>query len=361
MGRRGLVHRAFARGVDGVAGVMEKRTMQIPQNGVRAKDTPLLTVKGLKKYFPIMQGAIIQRHAGDIKAVDGLDFHIRTGETLGLVGESGCGKSTTGLTLLKLYEPTAGEIWFGETNIAPLRGKELRRLRRHMQMIFQDPFASLNPRMRVADIIGEPLEVHGLFRGQEKEARVRELMEVVGLDTALAGRFPHEFSGGQQQRIGIARAIALEPKLVVCDEPVSSLDVSIQSQIINLLRRLQRELNLTYLFIAHDLAVVRHISDRIAVMYLGKIVETADRIALYEDPLHPYTKALLSAVPVPDPVFEKKREPIILGGEVPSPANPPSGCRFHPRCPLAEFPLCKVEDPQLSDRGGEHQVACHLA
>jgi oligopeptide transport system ATP-binding protein len=325
------------------------------------EDRPLLTVKGLRKYFPIMKGVLVKRHAGDIKAVDGLDFSICAGETLGLVGESGCGKSTTGRALLRLYEPTGGEIWFGETNVAMLRGAKLRQLRRQMQMIFQDPYASLDPRMRIDATIGEPLDIHGVLKGHEKQTRIRELMELVGLSPEHGGRFPHELSCGQRQRVGVARALALQPRFIVCDEPVSSLDVSIQAQIINLLRRLQRDLNLTYLFIAHDLAVVRHISDRIAVMYLGKIVEMTDRVELFKTPLHPYTKALLSAVPVPDPVVERKRERILLAGDVPSPANPPSGCRFHTRCPIAKFPLCKEEEPRLSERGALHQVACHLA
>ncbi len=325
------------------------------------EDHILLRVKALKKYFPVLKGAIVQRKSGDIKAVDGLDFFVRAGETLGLVGESGCGKSTAGLTILKLLEPTSGEIWLDGRDIAPLKGEELRQLRRNMQMIFQDPYSSLNPRMSVADIISEPLEVYDLARGKTKQARIQELMEVVGLDPDLLTRFPHEFSGGQRQRIGIARALALNPFFIVCDEPISSLDVSIQSQIVNLLRRLQKEFNLTYLFIAHDLAVVRRISDRIAVMYLGKIVEVADRISLYENPLHPYTKALLTAVPIPDPEVERDRERMNLVGEVPSPANPPTGCRFHTRCPIAQFPLCEVEEPQLSSHSNGQQVACHLA
>ncbi len=333
------------------------QTMEAPD---KTDDEILLEVKGLKKYFPITEGIIIQRHKGDIKAVDGLDFYIRRGETLGLVGESGCGKSTTGRTILQLYEPTAGEVWFKGVNIAKLRGEKLRRMRRDMQMIFQDPYASLNPRMTVGNIIGEPLEVHGLARGKEKQERVQELLEVVGLNPYFINRYPHEFSGGQRQRIGVARALAVNPDFIVCDEPISALDVSIQAQIINLLEQLQADFELTYLFIAHDLAVVRHISDRVAVMYLGKIVEIADRADLYENPLHPYTKALLSAVPIPDPVVEEGRERIILTGDVPSPANPPSGCRFHTRCPIMQRPICVEEEPALYDRGGEHFVACHL-
>ncbi|MFQ5343133.1 MAG: ABC transporter ATP-binding protein [Anaerolineae bacterium] len=320
----------------------------------------LLEVKGLKKYFPITEGIIIQRHVGDIKAVDGLNFYIRRGETLGLVGESGCGKSTTGRSILQLYEPTAGEVWFKGTNIAKLRGEKLRRMRRDMQMIFQDPYASLNPRMTVGNIIGEPLEVHGLARGKEKQERVQELLEVVGLNPYFVNRYPHEFSGGQRQRIGVARALAVNPDFIVCDEPISALDVSIQAQIINLLEQLQADFELTYLFIAHDLAVVRHISSQVAVMYLGKIVEIADRAELYHNPLHPYTKALLSAVPIPDPVVEEGRERIILTGDVPSPAHPPSGCRFHTRCPIMQRPICVEEEPEMYDRGGEHFVACHL-
>lgn len=339
---------------------MAEQQVQTTEFSERRDGGILLEVKDLKKYFPITQGIIIQRHIGDIKAVDGLDFYIRQGETLGLVGESGCGKSTTGRTILQLHDPTAGEVWFKGTNIAQLRGERLRRMRRDMQMIFQDPYASLNPRMTVGSIVGEPLEVHGLAKGKDKRERVQELLEVVGLNPYFVNRYPHEFSGGQRQRIGVARALAVNPDFIVCDEPISALDVSIQAQIINLLEQLQEEFNLTYLFIAHDLSVVRHISDRVAVMYLGKIVEIADRSELYENPLHPYTKALLSAVPIPDPVIEEDRERIILTGDVPSPANPPSGCRFHTRCPIMQRPICVEEEPPLYDRDDEHYVACHL-
>ncbi|MBI5035621.1 MAG: dipeptide ABC transporter ATP-binding protein [Chloroflexi bacterium] len=319
----------------------------------------LLEVKGLKKYFPITQGIIFQRVKAHVKAVDGLDFFVRKGETLGLVGESGCGKSTTGRTILQLYRPTEGDVIFEGKNLASLKGEELRKMRRHMQMIFQDPYASLNPRMTVGDIIGEPLEVHDIAKGKEKKERVQELLTIVGLNPYFVNRYPHEFSGGQRQRIGVARSLAVNPDFIVCDEPISALDVSIQAQIINLLEELQQKFNLTYLFIAHDLSVVRHISDRVAVMYLGKIVELTDRDALYKNPLHPYTKALLSAVPIPDPVVEEKRERIILVGDVPSPVNPPSGCRFHTRCPIA-IDRCKREDPEFRNVGNEHYVACHL-
>ncbi|HEX9077464.1 MAG TPA: dipeptide ABC transporter ATP-binding protein [Anaerolineae bacterium] len=319
----------------------------------------LLQVKGLKKYFPITQGILIQRKVADVKAVDGLDFDIERGETLGLVGESGCGKSTTGRTILQLYRPTAGDVFFQGKDLAKLKGEELRKMRRYMQMIFQDPYASLNPRMTVGDIIGEPLEVHNIAKGKEKKDRVQELLQIVGLNPYFINRYPHEFSGGQRQRIGVARALAVNPDFIVCDEPISALDVSIQAQIINLLEELQSKFNLTYLFIAHDLSVVRHISDRVAVMYLGKIVELTDRTSLYSNPLHPYTKALLSAVPIPDPVVEEKRERIILVGDVPSPVNPPSGCRFHTRCPLA-IDICKQVDPEFRDVGGRHFVACHV-
>jgi oligopeptide transport system ATP-binding protein len=324
-------------------------------------DHVLVQVRGLKKYFPITQGIILQRHIGDIKAVDGLDFDIRRGETLGLVGESGCGKSTTGRAILQLYRPTAGRVLFQGQDLVQLKGEPLRRMRRRMQMIFQDPYASLNPRMTVGNIIGEPLEVHGIARGKELKERVQELLRVVGLNPYFVNRYPHEFSGGQRQRIGVARALAVQPDFIVCDEPISALDVSIQAQIINLLEDLQAQFHLTYLFIAHDLSVVRHISDRVAVMYLGKIVELADRDSLYLNPLHPYTKALLSAVPIPDPVVEEKRERIILTGDVPSPARPPSGCRFHTRCPIARKGLCDVQDPEWRNMGSDHWVACHLA
>ncbi len=319
----------------------------------------LVEVRALKKYFPITQGIILQRKVADVKAVDGLDFTIKRGETLGLVGESGCGKSTTGRTILQLYRPTGGEVLFEGKDLAKLDGEHLRKMRRHMQMIFQDPYASLNPRMTVGDIIGEPLEVHNLAKGKEKKEQVQELLQVVGLNPYFVNRYPHEFSGGQRQRIGIARALAVRPAFIVCDEPISALDVSIQAQIINLLEELQSKFNLTYLFIAHDLSVVRHISDRVAVMYLGKIVELTDRATLYANPLHPYTKALLSAVPIPDPVIEEKRERVILTGDVPSPVHPPSGCRFHTRCPVA-IDRCKREDPEFRDAGTGHWVACHV-
>jgi oligopeptide transport system ATP-binding protein len=320
----------------------------------------LIDVKGLKKYFPITQGIIIQRVKAHVKAVDGLDFFVRKGETLGLVGESGCGKSTTGRSILQLYRPTAGSVMFLGKDLVKLQGEELRKMRRNMQMIFQDPYASLNPRMTVGDIIGEPLEVHNIAKGKEKKERVQELLKIVGLNPYFVNRYPHEFSGGQRQRIGVARALAVQPDFIVCDEPISALDVSIQAQIINLLEELQEKFHLTYLFIAHDLSVVRHISDRVAVMYLGKIVEMTDRDSLYKNPLHPYTRALLSAVPIPDPVVEEKRERIILTGDVPSPVNPPSGCRFHTRCPIA-IEKCKTVDPEWRDAGNEHWVACHLA
>lgn len=319
---------------------------------------PLVQVKGLKKYFPVTQGIILQRKVADVKAVDGLDFEIRKGETLGLVGESGCGKSTTGRAILQLYRPTAGEVFFQGKNLCTLHGEELRKMRRHMQMIFQDPYASLNPRMTVGDIIGEPLEVHNIAKGKEKKERVQELLQIVGLNPYFVNRYPHEFSGGQRQRIGVARALAVNPDFIVCDEPISALDVSIQAQIINLLEELQEKFHLTYLFIAHDLSVVRHISDRVAVMYLGKIVELTDRDSLYNNPLHPYTQALLSAVPIPDPVVEEKRTRIILVGDVPSPLRPPPGCRFHTRCPKV-MDLCKKDDPVFRDAGGDHWVACH--
>ena len=318
----------------------------------------LVKVRNLKMHFPITQGIILQHHVGDIKAVDGLSFTIRKGETLGLVGESGCGKSTTGRSILQLYRPTEGEVAFDGTELTTLKGEPMRRMRRRMQMIFQDPYASLNPRMTVGNIVGEPLEVHNILKGKERRERVEELLEVVGLNPYFINRYPHEFSGGQRQRIGVARALAVQPDFIVCDEPISALDVSIQAQIINLLEELQSKFELTYLFIAHDLSVVRHISDRVAVMYLGKIVELTTRDELYNNPLHPYTKALLSAVPIPDPVVEEKRRRVILEGDVPSPANPPSGCHFRTRCSLA-IERCAEEDPEWRDVGDDHWVACH--
>ncbi|MFN8522000.1 MAG: ABC transporter ATP-binding protein [Chloroflexota bacterium] len=318
----------------------------------------LLRVENLKMYFPITQGIIFQRQVGFVRAVDDISFDIKAGETLGLVGESGCGKSTTGRAILQLYKPTAGSVNFGGKNLPSLKGGDMRRMRREMQMIFQDPYASLNPRMTVGSIIGEPLDIHGLAKGKAKQERVQELLRTVGLNPYFANRYPHEFSGGQRQRIGIARALAVEPKFIVCDEPISALDVSIQAQIINLLEDLQEKLGLTYLFIAHDLAVVRHISDRVAVMYVGKIVEITDRNSVFENPLHPYTRALLSAIPIPDPVIEKKRTRIILTGDVPSPVNPPPGCRFNPRCRYAED-NCRSEEPKLLEHKPGHFVACH--
>jgi oligopeptide transport system ATP-binding protein len=317
----------------------------------------LLRVEGLKMHFPITQGLFIQRQVGAVRAVDGLDFFVKKGETLGLVGESGCGKSTTGRAILQLYKPTAGKVIFKGRDIVPLGREEMRALRREMQMIFQDPYASLNPRMTVGDIIGEPIQVHNLARGKAKYERVQDLLRVVGLNPYFANRYPHEFSGGQRQRIGIARALAVNPEFIVADEPISALDVSIRAQIINLMEDLQSEFGLTYLFIAHDLSVVRHISDRVAVMYLGKIVELADRAEVYQHPLMPYTKALLSAVPIPDPLKEAERERIILTGDVPSPINPPRGCRFHTRCPIA-IAACSEIDPPLEEKAPGHWAAC---
>jgi oligopeptide transport system ATP-binding protein len=326
---------------------------------VNGHGEPLVEVTNLKMHFPITRGLVFQRNVGWVRAVDDVSLTIRRGETLGLVGESGCGKTTVGRTILQLYRPTAGRILFQGQDLAQMSGEEVRRIRRHVQMIFQDPYASLNPRMTVEQIVGEPLRVHGVGSRSERLERVRELLNLVGLSAAFVRRYPHEFSGGQRQRIGIARALALNPSFVVCDEPISALDVSIQAQIVNLLERLQEELGLTYLFIAHDLSVVRHISDRVAVMYLGKIVEIADWRAIYEAPLHPYTRALLSAVPVPDPIVERQRERIILTGDVPSPINPPSGCHFHPRCPYAQ-PICAVEEPKLVEARPGQTAACHF-
>jgi oligopeptide transport system ATP-binding protein len=331
-------------------------------NGVATNQTnELVVVKDLKLHFPVTKGIIFQRQVGAVKAVDGISFGIKKGETLGLVGESGCGKSTTGRAILQLYKPTAGSVLFHGQDLTKLAPAEMRTMRRKVQMIFQDPYASLNPRMTVGDIIGEPIRVHKL-RNSPKDVRdrVQELLQVVGLNPYFINRYPHEFSGGQRQRIGVARALAVEPEFVVCDEPVSALDVSIQAQVINLLEELQDKLGLTYLFIAHGLAVVRHISDRVAVMYLGKVVELAKSAKLYSAPMHPYTQALLSAAPIPDPVIETRRKRIILEGDVPSPLNPPSGCRFHTRCPIA-IDKCKTEDPPFEDQGDGHFVACWRA
>ena len=318
----------------------------------------LLSVENMKVYFPVTAGLIFQRKVADIKAVDGISFQIRKGETLGLVGESGCGKSTTGRAILQLYPPTEGKVKYGDIELTELKGGALRRMRRKMQMIFQDPYASLNPRMSVGAIIGEPLAIHGLAKGEARRERVAELMRIVGLNPFYASRYPHEFSGGQRQRIGVARSLAVEPEFIVADEPVSALDVSIQAQIINLLEDLQDEFGLTYLFIAHDLSVVRHISDRVAVMYLGKLMELTGRDEMYENPLHPYTKALLSAVPIPDPEVESKRERIILSGDVPSPMAPPPGCVFQTRCPIA-IDECREVIPEWRELTKDHWVACH--
>ena len=331
------------------------------QGGNGAPDGALVEVENLRVWFPIRSGVVLDRHVGDIKAVDDVSFSISRGETLGLVGESGCGKTTVGRTILRLYEPTAGRVVFDGKDITTLSQNELRPLRRQMQMVFQDPYASLNPRHSVGRIVGEPLRVHGLSGRKESSSRVRELLEIVGLPADAVTRYPHEFSGGQRQRIGLARSLALNPDFIVCDEPVSALDVSIQAQIINLLENLQADFELTYLFIAHDLAVVRHISDRIAVMYLGKIVEISAAAELYDDPLHPYTISLLSAVPIPDPVVERERETILLAGDLPSPANPPPACRFHTRCPYVQPTLCKDEEPPLRRLAPNHVVACHWA
>ena len=323
--------------------------------------SPLLEVESLKVYFPITSGIVLDRHVGDIKAVDDVSLTIEQGDTLGLVGESGCGKSTLGRAILRLYEPTSGRVLFDGQDITHLKESALRPLRRRMQMVFQDPFASLNPRHSVGRIVGEPLRIHSISsRRSETGARVRELLSLVGLPPDAVGRYPHEFSGGQRQRIGVARALALNPEFLVCDEPVSALDVSIQAQIINLMEELQTELGLTYLFIAHDLAVVRHISDRIAVMYLGKIVEVAPADDLYVNPLHPYTITLLSSIPIPDPRVERNRKAIRVEGDLPSPADPPVACRFHTRCPFVQPTRCAEDEPLLRPLDG-HLVACHYA
>ena len=334
-------------------------TQTAPTAGSSAPDgKTLVKVSGLKMYFPVTAGLFIQHKIADVRAVDGLDFEILKGETLGLVGESGCGKSTTGRAVLQLYRPTAGTINFDGTELTELKGADLRRFRRRMQMIFQDPYSSLNPRMSVGQIIGEPMAIHGLYKGADRTERIQYIMQAVGLNPLFVKRYPHEFSGGQRQRIGIGRALAVEPDFIVCDEPVSALDVSIQAQVINLLEDLQQQFGLTYLFIAHDLAVVRHISDRVAVMYLGKMMELAASRELYENPLHPYTKALLSAVPITDPEIERKRERIILTGDVPSPLRPPPGCVFNTRCPIA-VDECRERVPEWREAVPNHWVACH--
>jgi len=328
-------------------------------NGSVKSDDYILRVEGLKMHFPITQGILFQKQVGAIRAVDGLTFSIRRGETLGLVGESGCGKSTTGRSILQLYRPTAGHVYFEDKDLTLLNSTEMRHQRRQMQMIFQDPYASLNPRMTVGNIVGEPLDVHNMGDKQSRRDRVAELLQIVGLNPYFVNRYPHEFSGGQRQRIGVARSLAINPKFIVCDEPISALDVSIQAQIVNLLEDLQAKFGLTYLFIAHDLSMVRHISNRVAVMYLGKIVELTERTELYRNPLHPYTQALLSAVPIPDPRAEEKRKRIILTGDVPSPANPPSGCYFSTRCPRV-MDKCRQVEPEFKSVGGDHYTACHL-
>ena len=320
-------------------------------------DGILVNVKNLRMYFPVVAG-VMRTKVADVKAVDDVSFFIKRGETLGLVGESGCGKTTTGRCILQLYKITTGEVTFEDTDLTKLKGEGLRKMRRNMQLIFQDPYASLDPRMTAGDIVGEPLIVHNLVKGKEYQDQVGQLLRMVELEQRMAVRYPHEFSGGQRQRLGIARALAVRPKFIVCDEPVSALDVSIQAQIIKLLMRLKDEMNLTYLFIAHDLSVVRHISDRVAVMYLGKIMEITSSDELYDNPLHPYTQALLSAVPIPSPQVDRQRKRILLTGDVPSPVNPPKGCHFNPRCHLAS-PICREQPPELKDVGGEHWVACH--
>jgi oligopeptide/dipeptide ABC transporter ATP-binding protein len=323
----------------------------------------ILEVKNLKKYFTLRSGFLFQKFTGSVKAVDGVSFHIKEGETFGLVGESGCGKSTTARVILRLTNPTSGCALYNGADLFKLSRKQMFKVRREIQVIFQDPYASLSPRMTIGDIVGEPLEIHGVGNKGYRRKKVKKLLKVVGLNPEHINRYPHEFSGGQRQRVGVARALALTPKLILCDEPVSALDVSVQAQILNLMSDLQKEFNLTYLFIAHDLSVVKHISNRIGVMYLGKIVEVADSWDLYKKPLHPYTRGLLSAIPIPDPELEKKRKRIILEGDVPSPINPPSGCRFHPRCPNAEE-ICSKEEPELknySKNGNEHLAACFFA
>ena len=325
-----------------------------------AEDNVILRVEHLVKHFPITRGIIAKKQVGAVHAVDDISFELKRGESLGLVGESGCGKSTTGRTILQLYRPTSGKVVFDGVDLVQTKGRELRHMRRKMQMIFQDPYASLNPRMTVGEIVGEAMVIHKIARADEIRDRVYQLLELVGLNPAFANRYPHEFSGGQRQRIGVARALALQPALIVCDEPISALDVSIQAQVVNLLEDLQKQFNLTYLFIAHDLSMVRHISKQVAVMYLGVLMELTDRDELYANPLHPYTQALLSAIPIPDPALEAKRERIILKGDVPTPVNPPSGCRFRTRCPIA-IPECAEARPEFRELRPGHFVACILA
>ena len=322
--------------------------------------TPLLKVTGARKYFPVTRGIVLQRRVGDVKAVDDVDLEVYPGETVGLVGETGCGKTTLARVITKLHEATAGKLEFDGEDYTHYSRKQMRPLRRQMQIIFQDPYASLNPRKTVGSIIGDPYRIHRVVPKEMIKTSVQGLMERVGLNPEHYNRYPHEFSGGQRQRVGVARALALTPRLIVCDEPVSALDVSIQAQILNLLEDLQREFNLTYLFIAHDLSVVRHVSDRIVVMYLGKVAEIAPQANLYRDPKHPYTGTLLSAVPIPDPDLGRARKRIILQGDVPSPIDPPGGCRFHPRCPKAQFPICATEEPQLRELAPGHSAACHF-
>ena len=327
------------------------------ENNIK-QDDHIIDVQNLVMYFPVTAG-VFSRKVADVKAVDDVNLYIKKGETLGLVGESGCGKTTTGHCILQLHEVTSGKVFFKGQNLVELKSQELRKMRRHMQLIFQDPFASLDPRMTAGDIVGEPLLVHQLNDGKRYKEQVNELLTMVELEPYMSDRYPHEFSGGQRQRIGIARALAVSPNFIVCDEPVSALDVSIQAQVITLLMRLREELHLTYLFIAHDLSVVRHISDRVCVMYLGKVMEVTHSDELYDNPLHPYTQALLSAVPIPDPEVDRQRKRILLTGDVPSPVNPPSGCHFHPRCSKT-IDICSEQEPELIDIGNEHWVACHL-
>jgi oligopeptide/dipeptide ABC transporter ATP-binding protein len=325
-----------------------------------SENPPLLAISGVTKYFPITRGILFQRHVGNVHAVDGIDLEVFPGETVGLVGETGCGKSTLAKVITRLLDATSGRLVFAGQDYTHYSRRQMRPLRRQMQMIFQDPYASLNPRKSVGSIIGDPFRIHHIVPKHNIKSEVQQLMELVGLNPEHYNRYSHEFSGGQRQRIGVARALALKPRLIVCDEPVSALDVSIQAQILNLLEDLQAEFDLTYLFIAHDLSVVRHVSDRIVVMYLGKVAEVAPKADLYRDPKHPYTGTLLSAVPIPDPVRGRSRRRVILQGDVPSPIDPPPGCRFHPRCPKAQFPICRTEEPVLRELAHDHLAACHF-